>query len=1250
MGLSMIRDGIERFMMRILQIRFKNLNSLVGEWEIDLANPAFTSDGIFAITGPTGAGKSTILDAICLALYGRTPRLSKVTKSGNEIMSRRTGECFAEVVFETQSGRYRCHWSQNRARKRPDGELQAPRQEISDAATGVIFEAKIRGVADRIELATGMDFDRFTRSMLLAQGGFAVFLQAAPDERAPILEQITGTEIYSRISISVHERYAEEKKRLGLLQAELEGMQLLGMEDERQLGISLDQKAINDAELSRQIVRVSQAIAWLDGIARYEADEAQLKQQMTELQTRIHAFAPEREKLRLATHALELNGEHAVLEAVRHEQEADRQTMLEGMGLLPDREDSVKLADEAMKHHIAQLGEKRTEQQRMLPVFRVVREMDLKMEEKKGPIREAGNSVSELAKTHMLLREKNNRDCSELALHQSMYDELLKKLDESKADEGLIEHLAGLRERFDFLQTLHQQWNGKGIEVTQSERGVQEATQQALDQSDRLDALKIERDGSQDALHQKAGALRNLLEGEELSDWRKHLAILAERQSLLVKACEAAVVVSKARQGLYVLGKRRATLITAESDLMEQIRTRMENKASLETELDLLDTQLSLLQKIEDMEEARHQLQDGEPCPLCGSRAHPFAAGNIPAPDDARVRIGSVKTSLKAVNETILRLKVEQAHVGKDLEQTAANQEAHAEEIETSETTIRNICAELLPDGAGKLQKASFEPFQEASFEPFQLESLQKENKIKLADAVKVVQSAEEMEKGIDRMRDVLEKAKDAFAKAEREAQTAAHMQDAARQLLERLKTEAEVLRMQMENALRIMKCDISVFGIEDISIDHLGLIKEQLTSRRNRWITWQHEKLDHEQRMTALDVQIRHQTEQIQRTGDEVKKQQNLFNELQRILQDLAHERQDLFADKDPDAVEFQLSSEISSSNAELEETRLKLNGVTQELVKLRSRIEDLSKSILMRDGRLISAEGMFRTHLLASGFADEDAYLSACLPEEGRKALLQLSQKLSDENTGLNSKQQNTANLLESERQKQVTDQPRTMLAAIVSELAGNLKEIQREMGAITQKLNENAKMKEKQQERLQAIDAQKYECKRWNLLHELIGSADGKKYRNFAQGLTFEIMVRHANRQLQKLSDRYLLIRDDSQPLELNVIDNYQAGEVRSTKNLSGGESFIVSLSLALGLSHMASKKVRVDSLFLDEGFGTLDEEALNTALETLAGLQQDGKLIGIISHVAALKERIGTQIQVIPQAGGRSVISGPGCKRY
>jgi exonuclease SbcC len=167
------------------------------------------------------------------------------------------------------------------------------------------------------------------------------------------------------------------------------------------------------------------------------------------------------------------------------------------------------------------------------------------------------------------------------------------------------------------------------------------------------------------------------------------------------------------------------------------------------------------------------------------------------------------------------------------------------------------------------------------------------------------------------------------------------------------------------------------------------------------------------------------------------------------------------------------------------------------------------------------------------------------------------------------------------------------------------------------------------------------------KWERLHELIGSSDGKKFRNFAQGLTFEIMIANANRRLESMNDRYLLVQNPEKPLDLCVIDNYQAGEVRPTKNLSGGESFIISLALALGLSNMAGRNVRVDSLFLDEGFGTLDDDSLETAIETLAGLKQDGKLIGVISHVAAIKERIPTKIEIMKKSGGRSTLKGPGC---
>jgi exonuclease SbcC len=146
-----------------------------------------------------------------------------------------------------------------------------------------------------------------------------------------------------------------------------------------------------------------------------------------------------------------------------------------------------------------------------------------------------------------------------------------------------------------------------------------------------------------------------------------------------------------------------------------------------------------------------------------------------------------------------------------------------------------------------------------------------------------------------------------------------------------------------------------------------------------------------------------------------------------------------------------------------------------------------------------------------------------------------------------------------------------------------------------------------------------------------------------------MTFDVMLAYANAQLRGMSDRYVLQRDTRANLELAVTDLYQGGQLRSVKNLSGGESFLVSLALALGLSSMASRNVRLESLFLDEGFGNLDEETLETALRALSKINQTGRLIGVISHVAALKDQIGTQIQVIPGRNGRSRLEGPGVAR-
>lgn len=1226
--------------MRILQIRFKNLNSLAGEWEIDLTHPAFVSDGIFAITGPTGAGKTTILDAVCLALYGRTPRLNKVTKSGNEIMSRQTGDCFAEVTFETQAGRYRCHWSQHRARKKPDGELQASKHEIADADSGRILETKILDVARQIEKATGMDFDRFTRSMLLAQGDFAAFLQAAPDERAPILEQITGTEIYSLISVRVHERRSEERKKLDALQAELAGMQLLTPEEEERLGTSLELKTRQDMELGQEISGKNQAISWLDGIARLEEELRQLGRQKEELQVRLNAFAPEQARLAAATRALELAADYSTLTSLRREQETDRHALGEGRESLPGREEIARLAAEAMQAAAEQLETRKSEQQKALPVIRKARELDLRIAEKDAPIKTAKDSLAERSTSLKKLQTKQDEDGARLGIKRKASEDLHRRLEAMKADEKLVEHLTGIRERCEAVQYLRGQLAGKREAIKQAAGQLQTISQTWQEQSTNLDKEKRDLDGIKGLMTEKQAAFNNVLENKDPADWRGNLLLLATQKELLAKAAEACHTLLQSRQTLDDLGNRQATLRAEESTLTNQLKSQTGKQDALEKEMELLEIQLTLLKRIAGLEEARRRLQDGEPCPLCGAREHPFAAGNVPVPDATQQRLATVRNDLKSATAAVSEVKVRLAQVGKDLEQAASGRKEHAEKIDGAHRLIVQACSDLPPAYALDASAPDFE---------VKLKGLQAENRQALEHAAKTVQAAETVEKELNKIRESLGKAGESVVKAERATQDAAYKKETAGQLLERLMHEAEGLQGLQENALGILQGDVQAFGVETLSVDNLDLVQEQLTARRDQWLARQKEKSELDQQIAALEMQIRHQTEQIQKSDNEIKKLQDQLDGLFRQQETLAHERQEVFGDKNPEEEEKRLSSAIDSAEKELEAARQKLGTATQELGRLNSRIEELGKSVADRDIKLGASEGAFLARLTDSGFSDEENYKAACLPENERKTLAQQSQKLAEEKTGITAKEHDKTKLLETERQKQITDEPLDTLKSALAVLVTGQKELQQEIGGIRRKLKDNEGLKQQQQERAQAIDAQRHECSRWDLLHELIGSADGKKYRNFAQGLTFEMMIGHANRQLRKMTDRYLLVRDDAQPLELNVIDNYQAGEVRSTKNLSGGESFIVSLALALGLSHMAGKNVRVDSLFLDEGFGTLDEEALDTALETLAGLQQDGKLVGVISHVPALRERIAARIQVTPQTGGRSSITGPGCKR-
>jgi len=218
--------------------------------------------------------------------------------------------------------------------------------------------------------------------------------------------------------------------------------------------------------------------------------------------------------------------------------------------------------------------------------------------------------------------------------------------------------------------------------------------------------------------------------------------------------------------------------------------------------------------------------------------------------------------------------------------------------------------------------------------------------------------------------------------------------------------------------------------------------------------------------------------------------------------------------------------------------------------------------------------------------------------------------------------------------------SDTPLDQLNTEITKLEKERDGISTEMGAIQSKLKRDNEDRARIAAKEKELELLNIESEKWSLMKKMIGDANGNTFANFAQGLTLQNLLVYANRRLKNLSDRYLLDMP-SQDGALNIVDLYQGNIHRAVTTLSGGESFLISLALALSLSDMASRNVALDSLFIDEGFGTLDQETLEIAIDTLERLQSESqKTVGVISHVAALKERISVQIKLRKNAQGYS----------
>jgi len=1096
--------------MKLLALRFKNLNSLEGEWLIDFTHPEYEQNGIFAISGPTGAGKTTLLDAICLALFGCTPRLETISQSQNEIISKQHAECFAELEFQTASGTYNAHWSQRKAHNRPDGKLQPVKRELFDMISGKLLSSRINEVSQLITQISGLDFQRFTRTVLLAQGRFADFLNAKEEERSPILEQITGTEIYSDISIKVHQIKNEEEKKLTELAIGVNSISLLKTDEVDALQNSLANLEQQLSHVNEQQKHAAAGIKWWEESLQNQRSQQNLNDQLAQCLQAEQDFSPQAHTLALANKTLPLIKTHTEINGLRDSLKHNQQSLTK----LSPQLDDIAHARELREKQLIEIRHQKSstaqflEEQRV--TFNKVRELDSLIAQEKKLLDEEQARLA-------LIATRLNNSTTELENHHTHYEQittLIKQLCQRILEQGYS--LGDLN-----LSSLAQCSTAEAIEKL------------FILLKDNTEITK----------------LNHLIDGLK-DDLRDLEAIRDETQRYYDKNAK--------------LGKHRASIKQFYDEINQRIaqRTRLEQEHKLhEAKVAQHEAEYKLAVTIKSLEEHRHDLADGSPCPLCGALEHPLIKGELSVP---KISERDLEESKKTERAVLMMLN--------DNARQIAHLDAGAKAVEQQLSEDAADLAKLL---------SNIEVKHELLINTFG-SSLAIQNTADLKNALNQQQ-----------------------------------ISPAA------FKTQIQRLQEQIKR-------------------------HEKELMVRDKALHWSNNTSTTFER---VKVNIAYLSEQIKAYEADTKALQESKSNKQHALNVSRDTRQALFGDKDPNKAEEQLRLELKRIEAQLEEKSTEQQEADAIFIRLKQQIKSLQEAIETLKERLHLLEPQFNEQLEKQQFDNEESFLAACMNEEQRLHLDQQQRLLAERKSTLKEQlQQVEANL-----QLLAEQQPEQHKALNIYRLEHESLEAQKAKlnavkGRDQERLSMHLEAVSRVAEQNKLIEDQEKETNRWRMLHELIGSADGKKYRNFAQNLTFELVLHYANLQLNQMSDRYSLCIDNrlNSKLELTVEDHYQGDEIRSIKNLSGGESFIVSLALALGLSQMVSGSMQLQSLFLDEGFGTLDEDSLDIALSSLSNLQQSGKTIGIISHVAALKERISTQIQVIPMSGGRSRLEGPGVK--
>ena len=1205
--------------MKILAIRLKNLASLAGEQEIDFTREPLSSAGLFAITGPTGAGKSTVLDALCLALFGSTPRLestsasSKVPDGRNELSSndernllrRGCASGYAEVDFVGIDGhRYRARWETRRSRDKADGALQKSQQSLQDLETQQMLAANKKSeFREQLEQKLGLNFAQFTRAVLLAQSEFSAFLKASDNDRGALLEKLTDTGLYSQLSKAAYQRASQADEQRKQLEQRLEGS--LPLAEQARAGLEAALESHAQARLQEQ-----QALQRLEGQQQWFTEEQRLLQscehaqgQLAEARQAWDALATERETLQWLERLAPVRGLIERLkqleQELRHSEQQQRQ-----------RTEQQAAGAERLQGLRARLQEARERQA----------QADNHLRQAQAPLCEAFQLESEarrlertLAERQELHRQSNQRHAQQSDAARQLDMEQQRHVAEQAQLQAALRDSQALAALGDAWAT-HQgqlaafvQRRQRALESQAQLPELEKSLAHAGEPLERLQAQWTALHGSEpDDLAARLDELRRQTDSLERQqalhkEWQQ---VLDQRAGLARRLGELDQRMVEQEQALLDL-KRQGSQCAEEVKAAEQ---------ALQVTRELLQRQR--LARSASVEQLRAGLVDGEACPVCGSQEHPYhhseqlLAALGEHDDQEQVR---AEQSLERLRQTLVGLREGYSSQRERLNQSRQEQQELTGQLAALD---RQLDQWTLPEELRLLQPSA------------QLEWLAQ----RLDDlAGQRQQCQRDFDRLIARQRQTQQ--------LQQELRAAETILQQRQQALTEQRQRYEHLQQQVEEDSQQLRPLLSDEHWQHWQTDPLRTFQalgESIEQRRQQQARLQ----QIEQHLQELKQRCDETSWQLKQSDEQRNEARQAEERAQAELAEL-NGRLGAHLGQHACAQDWQLSLEHAAQAAQsaVETLQAPLDSLREEQLRLAEALEHLQQQRQRQQDEFQRLQADWQAWRERQDNLDDsrlDALLG--LSEEQATQWREQLQRLQEEIT-----RQQT---LEAERQAQLLQHRRQRPETDREALEDNLRQQRERLAASEQayletysQLQADNQRREQSQALLAELERARAEFRRWGRLNELIGSSSGDKFRRIAQGYNLDLLVQHSNVQLRQLARRYRLQRGGSE-LGLLVVDTEMGDELRSVYSLSGGETFLISLALALGLASMASSKLRIESLFIDEGFGSLDPESLQLAMDALDNLQAQGRKVAVISHVQEMHERIPVQVRVQREGNGMS----------